>query len=122
MKSTVCNTCWSAALVSATFRESPTHLAVVVLVQNPASGRINLLVALAGTTPAQSSIHVHVMAGHVQANQALENNGPPRPGRAQENKQTSSCATVCHHIKHGTKGGRLVEISRGVSIQGIQQT
>lgn len=95
---------------------------MVVLVQNPASGRINLLVALAGTTPAQGGIHVHVMAGHVQANQTLENNGPPRPSRAQENKQTSSGATVCHHIKHCTKGGRLVEVSRGVPIQGVQQT
>lgn len=120
MKSTVCNTCWSAALVSATFRESPTHLAVVVLVQNPASGRINLLVALAGTTTAQGGIHVHVMASHVQANQSLENNGPPRPGRAQKNKQTSGCATIRHHVKHGTKGGRLVEISGGISIQGVQ--
>lgn len=101
-------------LVCVTARDA--HLAVVVLVQNPAPGRINLLVALAGTTPAQGGIHVHVMTGHVQANQALENNGPPRPGRAQENKQTSSCATVCHHVKHSTKRGRLVEISRGISI------
>lgn len=98
-----------------------THLASVVLVQDPAPGGINLLVALGGTTHAQSCIHVHVMASHIQANQALEDDCPARPGRAQENKKACSCATVCYHVEHSTEGGRLVEITCRIPIQGIQQ-
>ena len=98
-----------------------THLASVVLVQDPAPGGINLLVALGGTAHAQSCIHMHVMASHVQTNQALEDDGPAWPSRAQENKKACGCATVCYHVKHSTEGGRLVEITRCISIQGIQQ-
>lgn len=94
---------------------------MVVLIQHPAPGGIDLLVALAGTTHAQSGIHVHVMTGHIQTNQALENNSPSRPSRAQKHQQARSCATIRHHVKHRSEGRRLVKVPRGVPIQGIQQ-
>lgn len=43
------------------------HLAIVVLVQNPAPARIDFLVALARTTHCQRRIHMHVVAGQVEA-------------------------------------------------------
>lgn len=64
---------------------------------------------------------MHIMARHIQGNQALEDNGPPGPGGAQEDQETRGGATVRHHVQHGTEGGGLVEVSRGISIQGIQQ-
>lgn len=96
--------------------------AVVVLVEDPAAAGVNLLVALVRATHAQSGIHVHVVTGQIQADQALENNGPPGPGGAQENDQARGRAAVRHHIQHSTKGGRLIEVTRRISIQCVEQT
>lgn len=62
------------------------------------------------------------MAGHVQGDQSLEDDCPSWPSGTQENQQTCGCATICHHIKYRAKSSGLVEVSRRVSIQGIQQT
>lgn len=96
--------------------------AVVVLVEDPAAAGVDLLVALIGTTHTQRRIHVHVVTGQIQANQALENDSPSGPGGAQEDDQTRGRAAVRHHIQHGAEGGRLVEVPRRISIQCIKQT
>lgn len=98
------------------------HLAVVVLVQSPVSTGVDLLVALVGSTTAQSGVHVHVVARHVQADQSLEDNGPPRPCGAQKDQQTRRGAAICHHVQDRTESGRLIEVSGSISIQCIQQT
>lgn len=77
---------------------------------------IDFLVALVLATAAQRGIHVHVVTGHVQRDQALEDNSPPRPGRAQKDQQARSGAAVCHHVQHRTKGGRLLEITGRITI------
>lgn len=66
--------------------------------QHPATAGVNFLVALVGTTHAQGSIHMHVVTGKIQADQALEDNRPAGPGGAQENQQTRSRATIRHHV------------------------
>lgn len=66
------------------FAAAGSYLAGVVLVHNPATARIDLLVALAGSAHAESSVHVHVVAGHVQADETLEEDSPSGPGGAQE--------------------------------------
>lgn len=95
------------------------YLAVVVLVENPASLGIDLLVAHVRAAHAESGVHVHIVTGHVQADQALEDDGPTRPRRAQEHQQTSSSATISHHVQHCAECSRLVEVSRSISIQRI---
>lgn len=92
---------------------------MVVLVENPAAAGIDLLVALVGSTHAESRVHVHVVTGHVEADQTLEDDCPTRPGGAQEDQQTSGCAAVSHHVQDCTEGGRLVEITRCVAIQRV---
>lgn len=103
-------------------RGQTTYLAVVVLVQSPVSAGVDLLVALVGSTAAQSGVHVHVVARHVQADQALEDNGPPGPSRAQEDQQARRGAAICHHVQHRAEGGRLVKIPGSIAIQCVQQT
>lgn len=57
---------------------------MIVLVQNPASGGLDVLVALARSSHAKRGVHVHIVTGEVQRNQALEKDGPPRPRGAEE--------------------------------------
>lgn len=66
------------------FAATVSYLAGVVLVHNPATARIDLLMALAGSAHTQGSVHVHVVAGHVQADETLEEDGPSGPGGAQK--------------------------------------
>lgn len=119
MKRTVCRLCQHQFFLSQTLH--CTHLAVVVLVQNPASSSLNVLVALASSSHAKRGVHVHIVTGEVQRNQALENDRPPRPRGAEEYQQTGGCAPVRHHVEHRTKSGGLIVVSRRISIQGIQQ-
>lgn len=95
---------------------------MVVLVEDPAAAGIDLLVALIRATHAQRGIHVHVVTSQIQADQTLENNGPSGPGRAQENDQAGGSAAVRHHVQHSAEGGRLVEVTRRISIQRVEQT
>lgn len=82
---------------------------------------VDLLVALIGSTAAQSRIHVHVVTRHVQADQALEDNGPPRPCGAQKDQQTRRGAAICHHIQNRAERGRLIEVSGSIAVQCVQQ-
>lgn len=65
---------------------------------------------------------MHVVAGHVQADETLEEDGPPGPGGAQEDQETRGSAAVGNHVQHCTKGGGLVEVSCCITVQGVQQT
>lgn len=78
--------------------------------------------ALVGSADAQSSVHVHIVTSHVQANQTLEHDSPAGPGGAQENEQARGSAAVRDHIQDGAEGGRLVVVPSSIAIQCIQQT
>jgi hypothetical protein len=64
-----------------------TNLVGIVQVQKPALALVDILVARVGTANNQGSVHVHVVAGEVECNQALEDDGPSRKGRGQEDQQ-----------------------------------
>jgi hypothetical protein len=98
------------------------YLVGVVLVHDPATGGINLLVTPAGSAHTQSRVHVHVVTGHIQTNQSLEDDSPAGPGRAEEDQETRGCATVSHHVQHRAEGSRLVEVASCISVQRVQQT
>lgn len=98
------------------------YLIGVVLVHDPATAFINLLVALTGSAHAQGRVHVHVVTGHVETNQSLEDDGPTGPGGAEEYKETRSCAAVSDHVQHRTKGGGLIEVASCITVQPVQQT
>lgn len=65
---------------------------------------------------------MHVVTGHVQADETLEENSPSGPGGAQEDKETCGSAAVGHHVQHSTEGGGLVEVSCCITVQTVQQT
>lgn len=102
-------------------KSSSTHVVRVVLLQDPAPAFVDLLVALAGTAHAQRGVHVHVVAGKIQTDQALEDDGPARESGGQEDQQAGRCAPIRHHVQHGTKLCRLVELARGHTIQSIEE-
>jgi hypothetical protein len=66
-------------------------------------------------------LHVHVVTGQIQADEALKQDGPSRVCGGQEAEQTASCASVGDHVKHGAKFCGLVELAGGIAVQGIQQ-
>lgn len=103
-------------------RQVLSYLVGIVLVHDPATGGIHLLVALAGPSHAQSSVHVHVMASHIQTDESLEDDRPAGPGRAQEDQETRGGATVGDHVQHRTECGGFVEITSSITVQPVQQT
>lgn len=70
----------------------------VVLLQDPAPALVDVLVALSAAAHTERRIHVHVVAGQVERNEALEHNAPAREGLCQEDQQTRRCAAVRHHV------------------------
>lgn len=96
-----------------------THLIMVVLVQDPASAGIHLLVAL--STHAQRGVHVHVMTCQVEGDESLEEDRPARPGGAQEHKETRGRAPIRDHVEDGAERRRLFEIPCRVSVECVQQ-
>lgn len=97
------------------------NLVGVVQVQQPALALIDVLVARVGASNNQSSIHVHVVAGEVERNQALEDNGPSREGRRQENQQARGGAAVRDHVQDGAEASRLVKGSGSISVESVEQ-
>lgn len=84
--------------------------------QNPTPALVHLLVTLSGVGHGQCRVHVHVMAGQIQANQRLEENRPSRPGGTQEDQQTSRRASICDHVEHRPKPGCLLEITSCIAV------
>lgn len=65
-------------------RSMTTNPVRIVQVHDIAPLAVYVLVALALASHGQRGIHVHVVAGKVQANQELEDHGPSRHCRGQE--------------------------------------
>lgn len=97
-----------------------TYLVGVVLVHDPASRCPDILVALALASHRERGIHVHVVAGEVQADQALEDYGISRLSGRQKDEQACGRATICHHVQHGAEARTLLELPRCHSIQSVQ--
>lgn len=62
------------------------YLVRVVQVQDVATAAIDLLVALARAAHHQCGVHVHVVAGEVEGDEALEDDGPAREGGGEEDE------------------------------------
>ena len=78
--------------------------------------------ALALAAHDKGRIHVHVVAGKVQADQTLEDHGVGRLRGGEEDQQASGRAAVSDHVQHGTKASGLLELARGHAIQSIEKT
>lgn len=64
---------------------------------------------------------MHVVAGEVERDQALEEDGPAGEGRRQEHKQTGGGAAVRHHVEHGAEARRLLKIAGRVAVEGVEE-
>ena len=82
----------------------------------------DILVALALAAHDQSRIHVHVVAGKVQADQTLEDHGVGGLCSGEEDQQASGRAAVSDHVQHGTKASGLLELARSHAIESIEKT
>lgn len=98
-----------------------TNLVGVVQVQKPALALVDILVARIRAAHNQSSVHVHVVAGEVECNQALEDDGPSREGRGQEDQQARGSAAVRDHVQDSAKASRLVKSSRSIPVESVEQ-
>lgn len=85
------------------------YLVRVVEVEDPAAALVDALVAARGTTHGERRIHVDVVAGEVEREQALEDDGPSREGAGEEDEEAGCRAAVGHHIKHRAEAGGLLE-------------
>jgi len=79
-------------------------------------------VALALAAHDQGRVHVHVVAGEVQADQALEDHRVGGLRSGEEDQQTSGRAAVGDHIQHSTEASGLLKLARGHAIQRIEKT
>lgn len=77
--------------------------------------------ALALAAHDQRGVHVHVMAGKVQANQALEDHRVRRLRSREKDEQTSSSAAISDHIEDSAEARGLLELARSHAIQRIEQ-
>lgn len=64
-----------------------THPVRIIEIQDPTPVLVHFLVALIRPTHDKCGIHVDVVTGKVQRDQALEEDCPPREGRRQENEE-----------------------------------
>lgn len=95
---------------------------MVILIQDPVPTRLDTLMTRTRPAHTQRRVHMHIMARHVDRNQALEQNGPARPGRAQEDEQTRRGASIRDHIQDGAEGSRLIEVTSCIPVQGVEET
>lgn len=97
------------------------YLVRVVQVQQPALRLINALVAGVHAANHERGIHVHVVAREVQRDEALEQDGEARERRREEDEQAGGGAAVGHHVKHGAEARRLLEVTRSVAVQRVEE-
>ncbi len=62
------------------------------------------------------------MARQIQTDQALEEQGPPRPRGTEEYQQTGRRATIGDHVQDGAEPGGLLEVSGCQAVQGVEET
>lgn len=77
--------------------------------------------ALALAAHDESRVHVHVVAGKVQADQTLEDHRVGGLRSGEEYQQTGGSAAISNHVEDGAKAGALLELARGHTIQSIEQ-
>lgn len=75
--------------------------------------------ALRAAAHAQGRVHVHVVAGQVQGDQALEDDAPPGEGLREEHEQTGCGAAVGDHVQHGAELGALLVGAGCVAVEGV---
>lgn len=97
------------------------HLVCVVQVQDPAPGLIHLLVTLIRASHVEGGIHVDVVAGQVQRDKPLEDDGPARPRGREEDEEARGRAAIGHHVQHRAKLGGLFEVSGGIPVQRVEE-
>ena len=66
-------------------------------------------------------VHVHVVAREVEGNEALEQDGEAREGGREEDKQAGGGAAVRHHVEDGAEARRLLEVTRGIAVQRVEE-
>lgn len=77
--------------------------------------------ALVRPAHGERGVHVHVVACKIKTDQALEQDSPSRPGRAEKYQQTSGCATVSYHVEHRAKGSGLVIDTGCIAVKAVQE-
>lgn len=98
-----------------------TYPICVVKIQYPASVLINVLVARFRAAHDERGVHVDVMAGKVERDQALEDDGPARERGGQEDKQARGRAAVSDHVENGPEACALLVVAGGVAVEGVEQ-
>ena len=98
-----------------------THPVGIVEVKDLAPRLVDVLVALIRPAHGQSRVHVHVVAGHVEGDQALEDDGPAGEGGGEEDEQAGRRATVSDHVEHSAEAGGLVQVAGGIAVEGVEQ-
>ena len=69
----------------------------------------------------QSRVHVHVVTGEVETDEALEEDGPARECGGEEDQKARCCAAVRHHVQDGAEARRLAEVSGSVAVEGVEE-
>jgi hypothetical protein len=67
--------------------------------QDPTPARVDLFVTLPTASHRQRSVHVDVVTGEVETDQALEDDAPPRKRRREENEQARCRTSIGDHVK-----------------------
>lgn len=82
---------------------------------------VDVLVARVGASDDEGGVHVHVVARKVEGDEALEENGPSRKGRGQEDEQARGGAAIRHHVEDGAEARRLLEEAGSVAVESVEQ-
>jgi len=93
----------------------------VVLLQDPASALIHILVTVFAATHAQRRVHVHIVARKIERDEPLEHDAPSWESLRQKDEQTGRRASVCDHVQHRTKLGALLKSTRCVAVKRIEK-
>lgn len=64
---------------------------------------------------------MHVVAGEVEGNQALEDDSPAREGGREEDEQAGRGAAVRDHVEDGAEARGLLEEAGGVAVDGVEE-
>lgn len=99
----------------------PTYLVGIVEVHYPVPVGRDVLVALRAPAHAQRRIHVHVVAGEVKRDQALEDDAPAGEGLGKEHKQAGRGAAIGDHVQHGTELGALFVVAGCVAVERVEE-
>ncbi len=81
------------------------NLVCVIKIQKPATALVHVLMARVDTSDDEGGVHVHVVAGKVDGDEALEENGPAGPGGREEDEEARGSATIGHHVEDGAEAG-----------------